>query len=111
MSQTSIPAGSPMAIKVNATAPKGKGKGKKAQQQEAPIEKKVDSDEDLLAAMEMEDIGNLRYIDIKSMDKAALQAHAMRTFGRRYADDETESHMRDDIQNRMAMRAGMQRYR
>ena len=108
MSQTSIPAGSPMAIKVNATAPKGKAK--KAQQQEAAIEKKVDSEEDLLAAMEMEDIGNLRYIDIKSMDKAALQAHAMRTFGRRYADNETEANMRDDIQNRMAMRAGMQRY-
>jgi hypothetical protein len=108
MSQTSIPAGSPMAIKVNAGAVKGKAKSKV---EAAPVDQKMSDDEELMAAMEMEDIGAMQYIDLKSMEKADLQRHAMRTYGARYGENETADYMREDIQKRMAMRSGMARYR
>lgn len=51
------------------------------------------------------------YVDLATMKGQHLRAHALRTFGVRYADNETDDSMRSDIQKRMAMKTGMQRYR
>lgn len=51
------------------------------------------------------------YVDFTKMNNAQLRQHAMRRFGSRYPDGETDDNIRGDIQKRMAMKTGMQRYR
>lgn len=60
-----------------------------------------------------EDDGSVQspYYDIKKMNNAQLRQHSMRRFGARYSDNETDDNIRGDIQKRMAMKTGMQRYR
>jgi hypothetical protein len=60
-----------------------------------------------------EDDGSVQsnYVDLKKMNNAQLRQHSMRRFGARYSDNETDDNIRGDIQKRMAMKTGMQRYR
>jgi hypothetical protein len=104
-------------MEVSMSSPKsGKARANQAlnEKQEAPRSrygKDTDGDKNEPDMDEDDGMVGSPYVDLKKMNSAQLRQHAMRRFGMRYGDKETDDHIRGDIQKRMAVKTGMQRYR